>query len=273
MKNLKLSLMEELKHPHLSAGSGMVWYEDEMFVVADDELSLFSYPLDFENEGKTYKLFPGELPEDPKERKKLKPDIESLFLDGSTLYCIPSGSKKRRTRAVSFHLPTHQSQIIDCHKLYEKLEDFLPELNIEGSVLRGSELYLFQRGNGRKNQNAVIVLDFKNFPKTSSIKKIYPVELGHLDDIHLSFTDVAMAEGVIYFTAAAENTSDTYLDGEVVGSILGILDENFQVRESWRLPLRGKPEGLWIAGKHFYLVTDDDDPERPSRLYKGELPR
>ena len=66
--------------PHLSAASGMVWVNDEMFIIADDELSLFSYPLDFESPGTSYRLFPGELPVDLRGRKAVKPDLESLFL-------------------------------------------------------------------------------------------------------------------------------------------------------------------------------------------------
>lgn len=265
MLPLKLILLEELKSPFLSAASGMVWVNDEMFIIADDELSLFSYPLDFEGPGTSYRLFPGELPVGHRERKAAKPDLESLFLFENFLYCMPSGSTPQRMRAAKFNLDTGIATQFDCSPLYQKLLTTFSELNIEGSILKGEELYLFQRGNGSKNENAVIKIDFVTF----GLLSIHPVKL----EPGYSFTDAAIMGDQIYFTAVAENSVSTYEDGEVTGSMLGMLDEDLKVSKQYPLNFKHKPEGLWVSGNYFYVVTDDDDNKKAARLFKGELPR
>ena len=243
----------------------MVWVHDEMFIIADDELSLFSYPLDFESPGNSYKLFPGELPTDTKERKALKPDLESLFLYENFLYCMPSGSTSQRMKAAKFNLDTGVVTNFDCSPLYKKIQETFTELNIEGSVLIGEELYLFQRGNGVKAQNAIIKIDFVTFGLIS----IHPMTLAP----GYSFTDAAVLGDKIYFTAVLENSHSTYEDGEILGSMLGVLDADLQISHQWPLNIKHKPEGLWVSGNYFYVVTDDDDPKKAARLFKGELPR
>src|SRR5262245_37419876 len=112
---LKPTLIQELtlpasgsKGPHwLSAASGLVCVDQYVYVVADDELHLHRFALTSPRGQLTaetpLRLFDGELPADPAERKSAKPDLESLALLPPTtglphgaLLTLGSGSKPNR---------------------------------------------------------------------------------------------------------------------------------------------------------------------------------
>ena len=92
---------------HLSAASGLVRAGAFLYVVADDELHLGVFRTGSSAPGRLIRLFHGELPQPPAERKAKKPDLEALtVLPASTdchygaLLAVASGSKPRRRRGV-----------------------------------------------------------------------------------------------------------------------------------------------------------------------------
>jgi hypothetical protein len=104
---------------------------------------------------------------------------------------------------------------------------------------------------------------------------VRPYDLGDIDGVPLTFTDLApLGDDRVAFTAAAEDTDDPYLDGENKGSVLGLLDDSGDVVEM--LPIEGakKLEGLALApgGESLLAVDDPDDRERPSGLHELPLP-
>lgn len=300
MQNPKLSL-ETIKTLKFSSASALVQVNDLFFTVSDDQLSveIFSERMD---EASTFKtIFPGALPQEKKQRKALKPDLESLVeipehfrLPGHcsvNLLALPSGSTERRRRGawVGLEHPSDFRTIeaVDVSELYIQLERELPELNIEGAVFADSTLKLFQRGNGSLCANAVIDLEASLFVDelyrakkvtAASLRKITTVELPSVLGTPFSFTDACgdpRGNGLTWFLAAAEDTKSTYDDGAVAGSLLGCMDASNVILQTWPLDISQKPEGLCIAKKdptYFFVVTDTDDPEIPSTLLKGSLP-
>lgn len=272
---LPLTLIRSFKNPLISAASGLVFVDGRFYIVADDELSLYSYPQTRLGAARAIKLIPGRLPRAKKARKERKPDWEALVVDPVTsdILCIPSGSKKNRCRGVVVS-KAGGVRTVNFKKLYQALSQKFSELNIEGAVWVGERLWLFQRGNGKKIQNATIEILAKSIlEKNPIIRKIRRYDLECLNDVPFSFTDAATDESGIWFLAVAENTNDPVLDGEVLGSVLGRMDWEGNILSTHALDLRSKPEGLCVSGKHFYLVTDDDDRKIPARLYRGKLPR
>jgi hypothetical protein len=83
----------------------------------------------------------------------------------------------------------------------------------------------------------------------------------------------------VVFVAAAEDSPDTYRDGEVVGAAVGTIDDEWRARwapltdpEGRLLPL--KVEGITLdpaAPSRAVAVLDADDPERPAELLELEL--
>jgi hypothetical protein len=270
MDMIDLKLLHQFTTPFIAAASGLVLRDDHFFIVSDDELTLYAFDKKNYQSTLSVKLFPGELPSNAQERKKLKPDLESLVNIPSGILCIPSGSKRQRQRAAIFQ----DGQIIplSMQRLYTELEREFPELNIEGAIHIGNELRLFQRGNGKQVRNATIDVDLDSLLEGAPIwGNVQNFNLGAINDVPYTFTDATITDRNIWFLAVAEDTDDPYLDGVVLGSILGKMDYAGNIIEFQKLNLSSKPEGLCIERDHFFVVTDDDDRSKPSGLYMGKL--
>jgi hypothetical protein len=107
-------------------------------------------------------------------------------------------------------------------------------------------------------------------------------DLGALGGTGLAVTDaVALPNGQVLVTAAAEDSPTTYDDGPVVGSALAVLDDDRLV-DLVELPevdgVVAKVEGIAIAGHDGHgltlvAVVDADDPTAPSQLLTLRLTR
>jgi hypothetical protein len=251
---IKLTNLHTFTDPFVAAASGLVLNNDQFYLVADDEL--FAVVVDKKNpeQGKTITLFSGALAEEKKLRKQTKPDLESMVvLPSGDLLCIPSGSEKHRCTGVLIKPDGSEIKLVDFSRLYSELRKTFSELNIEGAVIVDDWLRLFQRGNGKKQQNGTVNVNYKDLLQdkiTISFVKHY--ELGKQNGANLSFT---------------------YLDGEFKGSVLGTMDLKGNLLRLEALDLKYKPEGLCTDGDNFYVVTDADDRSTPAKLFQGKLPK
>ncbi len=277
----------------LAAASGLVQIGGWLYVVADDELHLGVFPASGPSPGQLLRLFPGRLPEKTKARKRKKPDLEALVIlpsagDG-TILAVPSGSKKKRYRGAVVRLVGAGALVeeVSFRGLYRHLETKLPgTLNIEGAVVRAEELLLFQRGNSKGGKNAIITLKLEQVLsdlrrhgeiRAEALTSIKSYDLGAIGGVRLTFTDAAaLPDGRLLFTAAAEATDDAVEDGEVLGSIVGIIDRKGKLGKKHRLDPTIKAEGVSVrverGGVTVFLVTDADDSTVPAALYKGRIP-
>jgi len=283
--------------PHLSAASGLVQVGGRAFVVADDENHLGVFDLSNSEPGRLIRLFDEELPLPHKARKAAKADCEALLVlpafghyPCGALMAMGSGSRRSRQRAALVALaasgePQGPTRTIDLAPLLEPLRDLIPDLNVEGAFLQGETLCLLQRGNGRPAINARIDLSWRHVqawlaaagpaPRPTSIT---PFSLGAIDGVPLTFTDgAALPGGDWLFSAAAEDTSDTYLDGFCAGSAIGIVDSGGTVRTLKQLSLTCKVEGIAASATvhsiDLLLVTDADDRSQPALLLSASMPR
>ncbi|MDO8697934.1 MAG: hypothetical protein Q7J74_12570 [Pseudomonas sp.] len=272
-------LLQPLAQLRLSAASGLVCYGAELLVLADDELVLQRYSHTGVYLGQAL-LLSGELPAEPAARKRRKPDFEMLcLLPDGRLLALGSGSTPERRRGVLWQAGS--AQLIDLSGLYLALEARLTGLNLEGAVVRGEQLLLAQRGNNAGSLNALISLDLATLLSQlagaslgpESLRAVTPVELGDLHGVPLSFTDLCLAaDGRLLFSAAAEDTDSSYLDGACAGSVLGCLADA-QVQALWPLVGSAKIEGLCqLADGSLRLVNDPDDRSARSSLYSVVLP-
>jgi len=267
-----LTRLAELR---LSAASALVCQGQSLWVVADDELKLQRYSLAGEWLAEL-PLLPGVLPDDAAERKRAKADFEALVLlpDGALL-ALGSGSTAQRRRGCLIW--EGAVRVIDLSPLYRALAAHCAELNLEGAVVQGEQLVLAQRGNGAGRQNALILLDLPRALRdlaagclsAASLLQVLPVRLGELDQVPLSLTDLAVdPQGRLYFSAAAEASASTYLDGPCAGSVLGRFAADFAVAELIRLEPPAKIEGLaFQLDGRLLLVADPDDPQRRAPLF------
>lgn len=248
-------------------------------MVADDEHHLYSFTERGAPVG-ALRLFGGDLPEEPAARKAAKPDLECLAaLPGGRLLALGSGSRPQRTRGALVDVAAERVQPVDCAELYAALGRELAELNLEGAAVRGEQLVLLQRGNGPSGVNAVIelalagVLDGVAAGRLGGdlLRAVRPLEVGVLPGgQRLDFTDASPHGDKILFTAAAESSPDTYLDGPCAGSAIGILGQ--RVEALWQVAGAAKLEGVHAAGRRVWVVADGDVRGQPAPLYAGELP-
>lgn len=272
--------LQELATLRLAAASALVTLDERLYVLGDDELLLQRYSLTGGFIGQQ-SLLAGELPQEPAERKRLKPDFEMLcVLPDGRLLALGSGSTAQRCRAVL--VDGEQHRMIDLSELYDALATQLPELNLEGAVVQGQQLLLAQRGNGRGGVNALISLDLsrvlsglhQGVLSASALCTVQPVELGGWQGVPLSLTDLCLdGQGRLLFSAAAEDTTSSYHDGACAGSVIGCLDAG-RVSRQWPLAGQAKIEGLvMLADGSLRLVNDPDDRQQRSRLFRLDLPQ
>ena len=272
---IKLTNLYTFNDPFVSAASGLALMNDQFYVVADDELYAVVVDKNNLSQAKTITLLSGTLAEEKKLRKQTKPDIESLVqLPSGDLLCIPSGSEKHRSQGVLIKVGGNEIQPISFKDLYSELRKTFSELNIEGAIVINEWLRLFQRGNGKKQHNGTVDVNLNNLLQGKiTISFVKHLELGQYNGANLSFADATLAKDRIYFLAVAEACESTYLDGEYKGSVLGTMDLKGKITRMERLDLKSKPEGLCTDAESFYVVTDDDDRSKPSKLFKGPLPK
>lgn len=279
----------------VSAASGLVRVGDFLHVVADDDLSLATFRLGDPDPGRLLPMLPGVLPPGPAERKKAKPDFEALVAlppmenhPHGALLAMGSGSRPNRRRGVLMELGRNGTPLatrpVDLSTLYRSCEDAFDELNIEGAVVRDDRLLMFQRGNAGNPLNAIVSLPLVDalaaLDPGSSDRSPTPairiVDVGTMAGVPLAFTDAAIVDGMIVFSAVAEDTRNAYDDGPLAGAAVGIVDPTGAVLRLEAIDPPVKVEGIDAVRDgdllRLTLVTDADDPAKPAGLFTATLP-
>lgn len=285
------------REKHLSAASGLICFHSTLYVIADDELHLGVFPRDGDQPGELIRLFDGVLPVAPAKRKHEKPDLETLVmlpsfpeLPHGAMLAIGSGSRPNRRRGVLLALDAKGQVsgspcVVDCTPFLAPLVNEFAEVNIEGAVVVGSDMYLFQRGN-KQAGNAIIrfpveqvvgALHSERGPPLSP-SSIVRVDIGDVGGVPLCFTDAAaLPNGDVVFTCVAENTEDAFNDGACVGAAVGLLDNQGRVLVLERLEQPYKVEGVHARTSgdriELLLVTDADNPAIPAMLFSASFDR
>lgn len=272
---------------HVAAASGLARVGDWLHVVPDDSLQLATFALTGDKPGSAHQLFAdAPLPEDEKERKRLKPDLESLtvipFERGRALLAVGSGSTANRCRGVLQPLMSDgavqgAAQVFDLTKLYASLP--FAQLNIEGIACLGDRLFLGQRGNSAEGINALIELDFAKALQALTAGQSWGdglivgqrrLDLGALQGVRLTLTDLSSWGDRLLFSAAAEDTDNPYDDGQVIGSVLGWTDLSGGETHLASLDGLWKVEGVEaLDDGRVLMVTDGDDPKLPAVLLEA----
>ncbi len=301
---IKLTKLRELDLPapiqpgrgaFISAASGLVRVGGWLYVIADDENHLGVFEVGSDLPGRVVELLPGELPIKKKERKPAKPDFESLlqlpafpgYPDGALL-ALASGSRPNRRRGVLIALDsqgriTGEARALALDPLYQRMQRHFPELNIEGALVLGPELWLLQRGGKSGAANACLRFPLDTFlallsGATDSIdpRAVHLHDLGAIDGLPLCFSDATlMPDAALLFCAITEDTENSFEDGRCGGAAIGILAADASIRMLGRVDPGLKIEGIearcYADRIELLLVTDDDDPEKPSALYAGTI--
>ena len=261
MEKFQLSVL--FKIIGIGSASGLVYHQDKLYIISDNSTFLYEYNL------MDKRLDKIALVENPQDNiiKKEKPDFESITLKGNNLVLLASGSTDKRNKLFKYNINSKKIKEKSFEEFYRKLKSELEikedELNIEGLIITDKKILLFQRGNGSTSRNGIIYADDE--PDNPKFKFI-PFELPNIKNVETTFTDAILVEDKIYFLAAAEDTSSTYDDGEVLGSIVGSIDfKTMKLESTILISNKHKFEGLTVYKKTAtqleLLLCEDTDSE------------
>ena len=271
MENFTLTNLFTIKG--ISAASGLLFAQNVLFVISDSSSFLYQYDI----EKSLLLKFP--LVKDAAENipKQDKLDLESITQHGNQIIILGSGSTEKRSTMFTLDLSTDALQTQDLKPLYQKLKTVSElndaQFNIEGAIYANETLVLFQRGNSAESQNGIFIVP--NNQKDNI--RFIPITLPTLDGIETTFTDAILVNDKIYFLACAENTASTYEDGEILGSILGIMHApTLEIIDITLLSDHQKFEGLTLYKNtdeaiEFLLCEDNDTELSESIIYKLTL--
>jgi hypothetical protein len=223
--------------------------------------------------------------------KHLKPDLEAGCPVPGGVLLLGSGSTDRRMRGALLRGPGEPVAVAELSHVYAAVRAALgldpALLNLEGACVVGPSLRWFHRGAADVPSMSVdlpldALLACFDEPEDVPVTGLRTYDLGAADGVALAVTDaLALPDGTVLVSAAAEDTPDPYDDGPVVASALALLDDD-GVRALTPLPEVGgevlKVEGLAprdVRGDRLEVlaVVDVDDPQTPSTALVLELRR
>lgn len=231
--------------------------------------------------------------EERRGNKHLKMDLEAcVVLPDGRLVAFGSGSSPQREQLVIVG-PGPSVQVVAAAMLYAGLrqctETIGAELNIEGAVVQGGRLRLFQRGNGGRRPtvdragSAILDLSLtatlawlEGRRDAPAVIGMCELDLGEIDGVPFGFTDAALTDdGRLAFLACAEDSLDVRQDGPVLGCRFGWLDDSCaqvtDVVESNGRPITLKLEGLESrpgTDRVFDVVADMDRVDEPALIFE-----
>ena len=269
MEKFQLSVL--FKIIGIGSASGLLYHNNLLYIISDSSTYLYEYNTTNE------KLNKIALVENPQENiaKKDKPDFEAITKNKEQIVILGSGSTQNRNRTYLYNPENHKAKEKDLTPLYQRIKDQLhftnEELNIEGLIINDKNLYFFQRGNGAEGKNGIIYA----FDDREDSKLTFTAfDLPKINHVPATFTDAILVDDTIYFLASAEDTTSTYLDGEVLGSMIGTINLKTMTLESTlQISDHHKFEGLTLyqktaSGIEFLLCEDTDSEILESNIYK-----
>ena len=288
---MQLTITDTLLLENLPSGSGLQKAGATYYIVGDDAPFLFCLDSSFKV---TFKipLLDTPLFSAGRIQKSEKPDFEAMEWVGKNELVIFGSGSKSPQRDLFIRVLLEDSHRVERHSLtpfYKQLKS-LPafqnsELNIEAVAHHNNQLFLFNR------KPALLVRfnysTFLNYLKgIAPLPELYvtPFSLPKIGGVEAGFSGATIlpADSKIIFTATAEATQNAYDDGEIMGSLVGLIDlQNGEPARTFTytlIPSTGaalKVESVTVAeafaGRKAQLVFVTDDDRGNSVILKGLL--
>jgi hypothetical protein len=225
--------------------------------------------------------------------KHLKPDLEVACpaeVDGEpAVLLLGSGSSPRRMRGALVRLDDGVPVVTaaELGPLYQRVAQCLglpmEWVNLEGASRHGSTVRWFNRGNlmaGVRSSSVDVPLEAlvaavlgRAEVTAVPVERPLEYELGEVEGVGLAVTDaIALPDGRVLLSAAAEDTPNAVDDGPVVATAIALVEGDRVITVEPIPEVDGhvhKVEGLALrrvdgGTVHLLAVVDDDDPTAPS---------
>ncbi|MSP58987.1 MAG: hypothetical protein EXR72_01370 [Myxococcales bacterium] len=294
---------------HVRAGSGLAWSGEKIFVIQDDADYIAVIDGAAGGGAAGFRL---RSPSGGKDKAgghlQLEAVLSARDWRGDFILAFGSGSSASRRGIARVRLGGGDTElgVVETPKFYQGLEEIAEfattTLNIEGVALLPKAMdgrdgvRLFHRANGkargdgqRLNATVDIRLDAllgyldrcKRDPASTlgtDFSNVRRYDLDEIGGVPFTFTDAATLEdGRIVYIACAERSEDADVDGECLGTCLGVIDPDGSARYSVVVERDGSPslrkaEGIAVTSdKSAFIVIDPEDAEKPSTLCTVEL--
>lgn len=275
MHKTDLNIFAEIEG--IGAASGLFINDDLLYIIGDNSGYLNQYNIKIGVLNKIQILPTSDLRPLENIPKAQKPDFEVLCNFGNTLYILGSGSRPERNLLIEYDLATGKVSTNNLSKIYERLKTISSiddqNFNIEGAIFTGEEWFLFNRGNGLNSKNGIFKISARKLMDAGTVS-FHPIALPNIKHINASFTDAILHNGDIYFIAAAEDTTSTFNDGEILGSFIGSINaKSLKLNFAHKISGNHKFEGvsLFKSAENslaFLLCEDRDTEELKTTIYK-----
>lgn len=274
MKKFKLDLF--VKIIGISSASGLIYNNDILYIISDNSNYLYEYTINTADLKKHLLIETSKVNENVP--KKQKADFEAITKFEDDIFVVGSGSTENRQKMIQ--MSEAKKTILQNHDLadlYLNMQSFsgisAEEFNIEGVIFTGEVWYFFQRGNGKSKRNGIFTVNDKYFTQGYSL--FYnEYKLPKISGVRGTFTDAILVDHTFYFLASAEDSQSTYLDGTIMGSSLGTINEKtMKLKKVVTITDQHKFEGITLyknADKfiEFLLCEDQDNELMESQIFK-----
>lgn len=268
-----------------SSGSGMDYWNGEIFACGDDSPYLFK----LNDSGRIVNQIPIHSLEGLKNgrlEKKTKPDFEAVtnfnYKLDSGLLIFASGSTLHRNQLVKVNFENdsivlNNYSLANFYKAIQKKHEIsADDFNIEGAAFWNNKLILLNRGdNSLFSINIDHFFHFISSNDTLIDMKRYKYNLPNINGNQATFSGATIKPNSddLIFTATVELTDDWKGDGKILGSFIGALDLNdldkdpiycIKITEN-NIGFKGKVESLiWDEQKkdndsQIIAITDNDN--------------
>lgn len=262
----------------IGSASGLIYQAPILYLISDNSEYLYEFQT------QTQELLKHPVLENASENipKKDKADFEAIAHFEDKLYIFGSGSTAKRNKMIEINTIEKEIRPQDLTDLYSVMQSFgqikSKDFNLEGAIYTGNEWYLFNRGNGKSSKNVVFTIYGKDLVNEYNILS-NDYRLPKINGVRSSFTDAVLVDNKIYFLATAEDTQSTYLDGAVLGSLIGCIDtQTMKIDFTLKISDTHKFEGITLYQNsektlEFLLCEDNDSEVQEAKIYKLTLPK
>ncbi|MFN8576650.1 MAG: hypothetical protein U0354_07320 [Candidatus Sericytochromatia bacterium] len=281
---MKIQILKKIILENLPSASGVDVFQDKIYIIGDDSPLLYILDKNY-NLLEKIEIFKTEHFSSGRIPKKLKEDLECSTIinyeNQDYLLLAGSGSNENRNNAYLINLATNYIEKFSLKLIYSLFLDIYEDIsliNVEGVCNDDTFVYFFNRG-GKNSPNLVLrmrVSHLFEYFKTKNIENfsymLYNFELPSINNINSGFSGATFFDNKIFFTSSVENTDNAIDDGEVLGSLIGVanyeFENNLEIVEYSKLTENNiisklKIESITILSKennkYKALLVEDDD--------------
>lgn len=242
---MKISIVRKATLEGVASASAVEVVDGIIYILSDDSSCLYKIKHDLTILEKIvlYKTSAEDREHIPKPEKADLECMGQLSINGyKHLLILGSGSvSPQREKGFLIKLPTNYNRKhlvweINVKSLYNLLRSHDEvsadeRINLEGLAFGEENVYILNRGNGTGSYNVVLSFNKVEFIEyiqghTEGVPfpSVRKVDLPEIKGIKSGFTGADFFDQQFWITCSAEDTPNAYDDGEVKGSMMGILE-------------------------------------------------